>query len=361
VGRNAHMHASSTTQLLGRHKPHCPLACSLWTGCNSRGTAPVQRGGNASGSCLYGSIPVAGDGYGFDTACHASSLHGGIFDVLVHVSRPRQLQSQSQSRSTWLSIGRSDRCRHDHDPNLHAMCRDCVRSNPDAMHRRSRYSGPDVQRSDIHRLQRRLHLGGAEGHRPPVQSTGGSTFTFQFPGPGTYTVTVSIATQGCANPTAADSLTVKVPPCTQMPPDTPPPPPTTTTSPWCSILLVLAIVLLLLGALVVIVGVCINVFWVWIVGAAIGVVGFVLFVLWLFLCAAITPCSLILTMYCLLDWWVKVVAPVILVVAAIFGGVPCGLAALGAWAGWGALLSWYTTIMFRVGCPPIDCTARRAP
>ena len=51
------------------------------------------------------------------------------------------------------------------------------------------------------------------GTMPIHQSQGGAAFTFAFPGPGDYTVNVSIQTQGCANPTASSSVSVKVDPC----------------------------------------------------------------------------------------------------------------------------------------------------
>ena len=47
------------------------------------------------------------------------------------------------------------------------------------------------------------------------------------------------------------------------------------------------------------------------------------------------------------------------IIAGIIGGLPCFIASIVAWAAWGGLLSWYTTVMFRVGCPPIDCTKAR--
>ena len=53
----------------------------------------------------------------------------------------------------------------------------------------------------------------------------------------------------------------------------------------CAFLLVLAIILLLLGGVILVIGICINVVWVWIVGAAIGVIGLVIFIIWAFLCA----------------------------------------------------------------------------
>ena len=147
------------------------------------------------------------------------------------------------------------------------------------------------------------------------------------------------------------------------PPTTPPPTtPPKTPSFLCDLLLVLAITLLLVGAIVVVIGVCIGV---WpvnliliLIGAALGTIGLVLFIIWAFVCAATTPCPIIWTMFCILDWIVKT-AWILVIVAGIVGGLPCALAAASAWGGWGLLLSVYMTIMFRVGCPPIDCTAPR--
>ncbi|HEY6202449.1 MAG TPA: hypothetical protein VI056_05350 [Candidatus Limnocylindria bacterium] len=121
----------------------------------------------------------------------------------------------------------------------------------------------------------------------------------------------------------------------------------------CAILLVLAIILLLLGAVVVVIGVCIAVPWVWIVGAIIGAIGLILFILWVIFCAALTPCSLMQTMHCILFWIIAVVAPILVAVAAIFGGLPCGIAAAVAWGGWGTLYAWLGFVMGRVGCPRI--------
>jgi PKD domain len=127
---------------------------------------------------------------------------------------------------------------------------------------------------------------------------------------------------------------------------------TTTTTPVCAGLLVAAIVLLLLGAVIVIIGICIAVPWVWIVGAIVGALGLVLFILWVIFCAALTPCPLMRTMHCILFWFVSTVGPILTILAAIFGGLPCGLAAAAAWGGWGALYAWLGFVMRRVGCPP---------
>jgi hypothetical protein len=140
---------------------------------------------------------------------------------------------------------------------------------------------------------------------------------------------------------------------------TTPPPGSSSGFSICALLLVLSIVLLLLGGIVFVIGWCIAVIWVWIVGAAIGVVGLVLFLIWAFLCAKQTPCTLMWTMECILDWIVRT-AWIIAVIALIFGGsLPCALAAVSAWGGWALLDNVLRTVMFRAGCPPIDCTMPR--
>lgn len=103
------------------------------------------------------------------------------------------------------------------------------------------------------------------------------------------------------------------------------------------------------------IGFCIAVVWVWVVGIAIGAVGAILFAIWAFFCASVTPCSLMLTMECILDWIVKL-GWIVAIIAYIVGGLPCGLASISVWGGWAVIDSILRTIMFRVGCPPIDCT-----
>lgn len=166
-----------------------------------------------------------------------------------------------------------------------------------------------------------------------------------------YTVSVTPAFAGTALPPGCNpgaSTTTKAPPTTT-------PPSSSNSSLGCAILLVIAIVLLLLGGIVVAIGICIAVVWVWIVGIGIGAVGAILFAIWAFFCASVTPCSLMLTMECILDWIVKL-GWIIAIIATIVGGLPCGIASIAVWGGWAVLDSILRTIMFRVGCPPIDCT-----
>jgi hypothetical protein len=120
-------------------------------------------------------------------------------------------------------------------------------------------------------------------------------------------------------------------------------------------------VLLLLGGIVLVIGLCINVFWVWIVGAAIAVVGLVLFFLWALFCASMTPCTLMWTMECILNWIVKV-GLIVAIIVAIIGSknAACAAGSIAVWGGWGYLDNWLQTIMFKVGCPPIDCTKPRS-
>ncbi|MEO3810976.1 PKD domain-containing protein [Sphaerisporangium sp. B11E5] len=126
-----------------------------------------------------------------------------------------------------------------------------------------------------------------------------------------------------------------------------------TTSPLCPILLVIAVVLLLLGSLAIVAGICFKVPWLVVVGGIVGGVGLILFILWAIFCAAITPCNVMQVVHCVLWVFVAIVGPVLATLANIFGGpVPseCGVAALVAWGGWGALFAWLGTIMSAVGC-----------
>lgn len=175
-------------------------------------------------------------------------------------------------------------------------------------------------------------------------TTTGATGALPIAPAGVYSVTVTARgpaiDPSCSAVSAPSSFTI--PTCVG----------TTTTSSGCGILLVIAIILLLLGALVLILGICIAVPWVWIVGAIVGALGLILFIIWAILCAAMTSCSLMRTMHCVLFWFVSTVGPILTIIAAIFGGLPCGIAAAVSWGGWGALYAWLGFIMRRVGCPP---------
>jgi hypothetical protein len=185
------------------------------------------------------------------------------------------------------------------------------------------------------------------GFTPPLTLTAGHT----------YEVSVKPAFPGIVLPQGCD-VTGKT--TVSAPGGSSPPPPTSSSSPVCIFLLVAAIVLLLLGGIVLVLGICLSVVWVWIVGAAIGATGLGLFIAWAIFCAKMTPCSLMVTMECILDWIVKtgwIAAVVVAIIGLLgFGGLPCAIAAISVWSGWGVLDSFLRTIMFRVGCPPIDCT-----
>lgn len=210
----------------------------------------------------------------------------------------------------------------------------------------------------------------------PGAAQTGPTFTFAFPGPGTYAVSVSVQTQGCANPTTSAGLTVTVPPCTtrrppvdrppvdrppvdQPPVDRPPdeqppeqPPGGGGAGGLCAGLLVAAVTLLVLGALVLVIGVCTGVAPLWIAGAVAAALGLVLFIVWAAVCATVTPCPLMRSVHCILFWIVAVAAPVLVLLAGLLGGLPCGLAAAAAWGGWGTLYAWLGRVMQWVNCQP---------
>lgn len=178
---------------------------------------------------------------------------------------------------------------------------------------------------------------------PWTNTSTGATGPLDVTTAGGYAVTVTVsgpAVPPSCTPPAPKSFTI--PTC----------PTTTTGSSGCGVLLVIAIILLLLGALAVIIGVCINVPWVWIVGAIIGAIGLILFILWAIFCSAFTSCSLMRTMHCILFYIIAVIAPILVVIAFIAGGLPCGLATAAAWGGWGTLYAWLGFIMRSVGCPP---------
>jgi hypothetical protein len=65
------------------------------------------------------------------------------------------------------------------------------------------------------------------------------------------------------------------------------------------------------------------------------------------------------TMECILDWIVKtgwIVALIVAIIGFLGGSLPCSIAAIGVWGGWAVIDSLLRTVMFRAGCPPIDCT-----
>ena len=128
-------------------------------------------------------------------------------------------------------------------------------------------------------------------------------------------------------------------------------PPTDGSFNFCAGLLVAAVALLLIGGLAVIIGVCIQIPWVWIAGAVAAGLGLILFIIWIIFCRRFTPCNVMRRVHCFLFWIVAVVAPIITLIAAIVG-IPCGIAAAGAWAGWGTIYAWLGFNMRRVDCIP---------
>ena len=121
----------------------------------------------------------------------------------------------------------------------------------------------------------------------------------------------------------------------------------------CAGLLISAITLLVLGAAAIIIGVCFAVPPLVVAGAIAAGVGALLFILWVAFCARFTPCDVMQTMHCILFFLIAVVAPIIFVLAIVFGGLPCAIAAAAAWGGWGTLYAWLGVVMGQVGCSKI--------
>jgi MFS family permease len=135
--------------------------------------------------------------------------------------------------------------------------------------------------------------------------------------------------------------------------DGPPPPPPPDGGGLCAGLLISAITLLVLGAASIIIGVCFNVPPLIIVGAIAAGLGLLLFILWVVLCSRFTPCSVMQTMHCILFFLIAVVAPIIFVLAIVFGGLACAIAVASAWGGWGTIYAWLGVVMGQVNCPKI--------
>jgi hypothetical protein len=121
---------------------------------------------------------------------------------------------------------------------------------------------------------------------------------------------------------------------------------------FCAALLIIAIALQIIGSVLGILGICMNIPWLWIAGAIVGGIGLLLFIVWVIFCSATTPCDVMRTVHCVLFALVAVVGPIMTVIASIFGGVPCGIAAAAAWGGWGTLYAWLGFVMRNVGCQP---------
>jgi hypothetical protein len=171
-------------------------------------------------------------------------------------------------------------------------------------------------------------------------TTPNASHTYAQAGPFAATVTVNVL-PGCSATAASTSVTVT----------TPPPPPDGGFN-FCALLLVVAVALMIVGSVLIIIGVCWSVPWLVIAGAIVAGIGLLLFIAWVIFCSATTPCSVMRTVHCILFWIIAVVAPIIVFLAALLGGLPCFLAAAAAWGGWGTLYAWLGFVMRRVGCPP---------
>jgi hypothetical protein len=118
----------------------------------------------------------------------------------------------------------------------------------------------------------------------------------------------------------------------------------------CAGLLVSAITLLLLGAASIIIGVCYSVPPLVIAGGIAVAIGLLLFILWAVFCARFTSCSVMQTVHCILFFMIAVIAPIIVLLAFLFGSLACVVAAAGAWGGWGTIYAWLGSVMGSVGC-----------
>ena len=179
---------------------------------------------------------------------------------------------------------------------------------------------------------------------PGGGTASGTTASVTLPPGASATATATLRTPGCTDQTVSTTLI--------CPGGTPPPPPSVTL-PTCTILLLVALALMLIGSIVIVIGICTGITWVWIVGAVIAAIGLALFIAWAIVCARSTPCSLMRTLQCILFWMVALVIPVLVVVVGLIGGLGCGIAAALAGVGWGAIYAWLGRIMRAVGCPPI--------
>jgi hypothetical protein len=160
--------------------------------------------------------------------------------------------------------------------------------------------------------------------------------------PGTYTATVTMkGPPGCPDQTASGP--VNVPSCRGDDNGN-------GGFNFCAGLLVAAITLFLIGGILIIIGVCSGVLPVLIAGIAAAILGLVLFALWVLFCAAFTPCSVMQKVHCVLFVMIAIVGPIIALLAFLLGGLACGLAAAGAWGGWGTLYAWLGAVMGAVGC-----------
>ncbi len=211
----------------------------------------------------------------------------------------------------------------------------------------------------------------------PAADTTGGIDPAKMTGPGTYAVSVVAKfalNAGLPSDPATGVSTCNLTGSTgwNIPGPTPPTTttPTTPTTPakgqpwWCDFLLVLALVLHLIGAIVLMVGICLTNPYVIIAGAAILVLAWIVFALWVWLCAAITPCSLLYTVFCIIWWMALVVAPVLVAVMGIIGLITgsgwCTLGAAMVLLDWALLLGWYTWAMVTIAkCPYINCFAPR--
>ncbi|MBM6400883.1 PKD domain-containing protein [Phycicoccus sonneratiae] len=170
----------------------------------------------------------------------------------------------------------------------------------------------------------------------------GPTARVTVPAGTSRVVTATLSSPGCPDRTASTTVSCAAPPVVVTPP--------VTIS--CAALLLVALALMLIGTVLAIIGACASNVYVIVAGAIVVAVGLVLFVIWALVCAGRTACSLMRVVQCVLFVLVSTVFPVLVLLLAIFGGIPCGLGAAASWGYWGAILAWLSFIMRRVGCAP---------
>ena len=118
----------------------------------------------------------------------------------------------------------------------------------------------------------------------------------------------------------------------------------------CAVLLAAALLLGILACVLAIIAACTGNAILGVVAGVLAIVALIALIVWLFICARMN-CALF-------NWarwitlWILLIAPVIGIIVAIFGGVICGLiAAIILWGYWGTVLAILDIIGPKIGCP----------